>query len=411
MFTASSLDDLDASTEHLGRSFLNKCSVTNDTSTDCAQFRRTPNEDRFAILEDWRLNDHVWQFPAAPDGKLYAACLKPSSSRTDFIGHGGSTTAEYLAKHFPSNLRRSMKRSFSSSPESGIPPPSSTSQSSAVPLTAKNVSAFLKREVRWFDEELGHTVKTICPHPENISDDEEAYALYEAHKEVIARARCGSTMAGILIDKTENKMWVCCVGDSSVVLSTKASTGCKRMTVLVNDQHTGRTPQEYHRVSMAHPSHERDNIWLDGEDRIFGTLSMTSGKDVDPVVVIYTDGLETLANGLSMSLKKSVPDATSGTLNVLPTAVDIIGAPLGQRLDLSMSSISLSVENLPQNNAAFNIMYELLRRTISAKFRSHLMAVDNAVSSSISDEDLYIDDITVIVFRPISKQPFNAVYV
>ncbi|KAH7877343.1 uncharacterized protein C8R40DRAFT_70689 [Lentinula edodes] len=210
------INDLDASTEHLGRSFLNKCSVTNDTSTDCAQFRRTPNEDRFAILEDWRLNDHVWQFPAAPDGKLYAACLKPSSSRTDFIGHGGSTTAEYLAKHFPSNLRRSMKRSFSSSPESGIPPPSSTSQSSAVPLTAKNVSAFLKREVRWFDEELGHTVKTICPHPENISDDEEAYALYEAHKEVIARARCGSTMAGILIDKTENKMWVCCVGDSSV---------------------------------------------------------------------------------------------------------------------------------------------------------------------------------------------------
>ncbi|KAJ4477655.1 phosphatase 2C-like domain-containing protein [Lentinula edodes] len=449
MFPASSPDDLDANLEHLGRSFINKCSFANDTSIDYAQFRGTPNEDRFAISEDWKLHGHIWQFLAV------------------FDGHGGSTTAEYLAKHFPSNLRRSMERSFSSSPESGIPPPSSASQSSAVPLTAKNVSEFLKREVRWFDEELGHAVKTICPHPENISDDKEAHALYEAHKEVIARARCGSTMAGILVDKTENKMWVCCVGDSSVVLSTKASTGRKRTTVLVNDHHTGRTPQEYHRVSMAHPSLERDNIWLDGEDRIFGTLSMTRAfgdfmfkfptsfttalfskfpssamrsvetvlrynrtppyvisdpsvkyvdlttfsKDVDPVVVIYTDGLETLANGLSMSLKKSVPDATSGTLNVLPTAVDIIGALLGQHPDLSMSSISLSVENLPENNAAFNLMYELLRRTISGKLRSHLMAVDNAVSPSISDEDLYIDDITVIVFRPISNQPLNAVYV
>ncbi|KAJ3904624.1 phosphatase 2C-like domain-containing protein [Lentinula edodes] len=443
MFTASSLDDLDANLEHLGRSFLNKCTFTNDTSIDYAQFRGTPNEDRFAISEDWRLNDRVWQFLAV------------------FDGHGGSTTADYLAKHFPSNLRRSMERSFSSSPESGIPLLSSTSQSSAVPLTAKNVSEFLKREVQWFDEELGHAVKAICPHPENINDDKEAYALYEAHKEVIARARCGSTMAGILVDKTENKMWVCCVGDSSVVLSTKASTGSKRTTVLVNDHHTGRTPQEYHRVSMAHPSHERDNIWLDGEDRIFGTLSMTRAfgdfmfkfptsfttalfskfpysairsvetvlrynwtppyvisdpsvkfvdltmfsKDMDPVVVIYTDGLETLANGLLMSLKKkSVSDATSGTLDVLPTAVDIIGTLLGRRPDLSMPSITLSVENFPENNAAFNLTYELLCRTISDKLRSHLMAEDNAVSPSIGDEDLYIDDITVIVFRPFTHQ-------
>ncbi|KAJ3863203.1 hypothetical protein EV359DRAFT_43566, partial [Lentinula novae-zelandiae] len=139
-------------------------------------------------------------------------------------------------------------------------------------------------------------------------------------------------------------------------------------------------------------------------------LTMFS-KDVDPVVVIYTDGLETLANGVSMSLKKkSVPDATSGTLNVLPTAVDIIGALLGQHLDLSALSISLSVEKIPENNTAFNLMYELLRRTMSGKLRSHLMAVENVVSPSISDEDLYIDDITVIVFRPISNQPLISVH-
>lgn len=110
----------------------------------------------------------------------------------------------------------------------------------------------MESEVRWFDEESGHAVKALCPHPENNNDDTEPYALYEAHKEVIARARCESTIAGILVEKKLKIRCECAV--SEIPLSVRQSsydlfffiqyhmclavpsiktTGRKRTTVLV----------------------------------------------------------------------------------------------------------------------------------------------------------------------------------
>lgn len=83
-------------------------------------------------------------------------------------------------------------------------------------FTEKAVSDFLKRQVREFDDGLGNAVKALCPNPAGNISDKEARELYRVHKEVITRARCGSTMASVLIDKSENRMWVCGVGDSSV---------------------------------------------------------------------------------------------------------------------------------------------------------------------------------------------------
>ncbi|KAJ3752243.1 phosphatase 2C-like domain-containing protein [Lentinula raphanica] len=464
MFDSHPSDDPNSNIEHLARSFMHKCSFStpdtvNRSSNVWAQFRGTPNEDRFAISEEWRLSGHYWQFIAV------------------FDGHGGSTTAQYLAKHFTSHLRRSMELSFSYTPESApspIPPSPSTLQmpsattgdrndlspSPFILFTEKNISEFLRRQVRAFDEDLGQAVKDICPHPELLSD-KEAFELYKNHREVIARARCGSTMAGILLDKTEMRMWVCCVGDSSVVLSTKSANSEKRKAVLLNRHHTPHTPQEYHRVSMAHPSQERNNIWLDGQERIFGTLSMTRAfgdfmykfptsfttmlfskfpstamgsvdrvlsynrtppyvipdpsvtfvdlttfnEDEDPAVVIYTDGLEALADKLVMTtMAKSVSDDGSGAsffnLEVPPTAVDIIGGFLGQPANLAGLPPNL-IDLFPNDNAAFDLIYNLICRAIPGKLRAHL-AVKN--DDSIDDEDFYIDDVTVIVWRPLASE-------
>lgn len=125
------------------------------------------------------------------------------------VGHGGPITAEYLAKNFPSHIRQSMERDFSVSKQR------KEQHCEENLYTEKAISDFLKCQVREFDAALGNAVKDICAKPAQM-DDKDAQALYRAHKEVIARARCGSTMAGILVDKTENRMWVCCVGDSSV---------------------------------------------------------------------------------------------------------------------------------------------------------------------------------------------------
>ncbi|KAJ3782542.1 phosphatase 2C-like domain-containing protein [Lentinula aff. detonsa] len=447
MFNSHSSGHPDPNLEHLARSFIRKSTfsnarMTNETSTVYAQFRGTPNEDRFTVSEDWELSDHVWQFIAV------------------FDGHGGSTTADYLAKHFASHLRRSMELSFSYSPESTPSPTppellstagSRSNDNPVILFTNKNISEFLKRQVRAFDEDLGKAVKEICPNPESLSD-KEAHALYEAHKMVIARARCGSTMAGILLDKTERRMWVCCVGDSSVVLSTKSPISDRRKAVLLNQHHTAQSPQEYHRVTMAHPSHERDKIWLDGEERIFGTLSMTRAfgdfmykfptsftatlfskfpstamrsvnrvlsynrtppyvisdpfvtfvdltafsEDEDPAVIIYSDGLEALASRLSIAaMSKGISDV-SGSSDAVPTAVDIIGALLGHPLDLAALPSSLT-DIFPNNNAAFNLISNLLDKAIPKKLRAHLESMRN--DDGNDDEELYIDDVTVIVFQ------------
>ncbi|KAJ4485231.1 phosphatase 2C-like domain-containing protein [Lentinula aciculospora] len=444
MFTPQSQNCPDPVLEQLARSLIIKCTFSdsntrNDTRYAYAQFRGTPNEDRFAISEDWELNKHTWQFLAV------------------FDGHGGPNTAEYLAKHFASHLRRSMDFYFSSSLESTtstvLQSHSAANDNLVIEFTQDNVSELIKREVRGFDEELGNAIKAICPNPERLHDDTEAWMLYEAHKEVIARARCGSTMAGILIDKTEHRMWVCCVGDSSVVLSTKPSGSDRRKTNLLNKHHTGFSPQEYYRVSMEHPSREWNTIWLDGEERIFGTLSMTRAfgdfmfkfptsfttalfskfpstamksvervlsynhtppyvipdpfvgfvdlttftEDEDPILVLYTDGLEALANRLSIARNNGASDATNGNADAVPNAVDIIGALIDQPFDPTAFP-SRYTNILPRNNTAFNLIYNLLNGAIPTKLRAHLEF--EIKRNTFDEEELYIDDVTVIMVRP-----------
>ncbi|KAF9071464.1 phosphatase 2C-like domain-containing protein [Rhodocollybia butyracea] len=439
------------------RAFLAKCSFSTDASgpgITFAQFRGTPNEDRFSISEEWELGGHIWQFIAV------------------FDGHGGSTTADYLERYFPSYIRTSMERTFSSSNQgfedscfsvsrsTMISQPNTdtntTGDSSATTrnvFTEKSVSEFLTRQVRAFDNELGNAVKAILQNLDSkeLADDKRVSGLYEANKEVIARARCGSTMAAVLVDKSENRMWVCSVGDSSVVFSTKIPSSNKRKSVLLNRHHTGQDPREYHRVSMDHPSQERETIWLNDGERIFGTLSMTRAfgdymyklhrsyttalfskvpstamksvenvlkysrtppyviadpfvtfvdlgtfePDEDPAVLIYSDGLETLAYTLSVALNKRPLHTHEDEHRDALTPVDVIGTLLGQPLDpLSAfpSSGCLITSREIENNESFALMYNLLNRTIPMKLSAHLIADE-------SGEDMYIDDVTVVVYR------------
>ncbi|KAF5378673.1 hypothetical protein D9757_009528 [Collybiopsis confluens] len=556
-----------ASASSLARSFSEKCSFGGNASDSngnagsysYAQFRGTPNEDRFSTSEEWEFGGHIWQL------LQFSMWLTLYAS----IGHGGPTTAEYLSKMFPKHIRTSMENTFAPacprplsqpqpplhslassslsfpSPASLLSSPSSTTKilqtnsPASIQLrtspadmeptevnrlnennlqdvfTEHAVSNFLKHQVRVFDDELGNAVKALCPKPERIQDNREAReALYSANREVIARARCGSTMAGILIDKgravkgkdgengNENgkmRMWVCCVGDSSVVLSTKQSGiggHRKRKSVLVNKHHTGQVPMEYHRVSLEHPSTERDNIWLDGDDRIFGTLGMTrafgdymykfprpftsalfsqvpstaaksvesvlkynrtppyviadpfvtfmdlegmkealqsggsgggGGNDTDDgdlAVVIYSDGLEALgyklavtgrnrrssgsddsSNDLMTSTSRALQNHVPRPAPAPPSPADVIGAYVGHPRTKSRAEF-IHPDGFPENkgksNEAFDLMYNLLVKSIPAKLKAHLEEQDHASIGADPNalEDLYIDDVTVIVFRP-----------
>lgn len=269
---------------------------------------------------------------------------------------------------------------------------------------------------------------------------------------------------------------------NSVVLSYKETINGKRKNVLLNTHHTGQMPLEYHRVSLEHPSHERENIWLNGEERIFGTLGMTrctssplietcsylcpiafgdfmyklhssftaklfsrvpstamksvervlkysrsppyvivdpfvrfvdlSGlvnKDENPSVIIYTDGLEALAYTLSTLLVKAangMPRSPRAS-TVAPTTVEVVGALVGQPLLPSALTVGLdhSVESSPARNEAFALMYNLFCHAIPEKLTAHLIAAgkNKDRATNVPPEDLYIDDVTLLVFRPFTN--------
>ncbi|KAE9383598.1 hypothetical protein BT96DRAFT_1027137 [Gymnopus androsaceus JB14] len=124
-----------------------------------------------------------------------------------FDGHGGPTNAEYLANNFPSHIRQSMERVFSGTRTQQQQP-----TSSIMSFTEKAVSDFLKRQVREFDDGLGNAVKALCPNPAgNISDIRSPRAL-SCPQRGHHTSTMGSTMASVLMDKSENRMWVCGVG-------------------------------------------------------------------------------------------------------------------------------------------------------------------------------------------------------
>ncbi|KAJ3900061.1 hypothetical protein F5879DRAFT_925738 [Lentinula edodes] len=116
MSTASSTDDTDTNLEHVECSFIEECTFADETGIDHTQFRGTPNEDRLAISEDWKIFDSYSM-------KIHGAL-------------------------------------FFKSPEPGI------FSVLLVDFTVNNVSEFPRRQVRWFDKELGHAVTAICPLPE-----------------------------------------------------------------------------------------------------------------------------------------------------------------------------------------------------------------------------------------------------
>ncbi|KAH7870265.1 uncharacterized protein C8R40DRAFT_1073339 [Lentinula edodes] len=127
MSTASSTDDTDTNLEHVECSFIEEYTFADETGIDHTQFRGTPNEDRLAISEDWKIFDSYSM-------KIHGALLFES-------------------------------------PEPGI------FSVLLVDFTVNNVSEFPRRQVQWFDKELGHAVTAICPLPETSTGVDSAFAV------------------------------------------------------------------------------------------------------------------------------------------------------------------------------------------------------------------------------------------
>ncbi|GLB39570.1 putative protein serine threonine phosphatase 2C [Lyophyllum shimeji] len=129
---------------------------------------------------------------------------------------------------------------------------------------------FLVHHIGMFAEALGTAVNELCPRPGGLTDsDAEAQALVEGSNEaVLQRAFSGTTIsAAALIDGEKNNLWVVGVGDSSAVLSSVSPDGIRKNERLIT-LHNGRTPTEYPRITLNHPSSEqhvmKDNCALGG---------------------------------------------------------------------------------------------------------------------------------------------------
>ncbi|KAI0359999.1 protein serine/threonine phosphatase 2C [Trametes cingulata] len=202
------------------------------------------NQDR-VVAEKWDIQGDRWLFLAVCDG------------------HFGTVTAEYTAKTLPTQLRRSLRSLLQHDLQKKL-------DRTNINQYQSEITVLLKREIEAFDEAIGGALQSICPKPEQLTE-EEARRLIEDHGDVVSRAFEGTTLALALINVDQRFMWAAGVGDSTVGLSTLGRDG-KRRSEKLCEVHTFKNPQEYYRAVMAH-SHQEQPL-LDWEDRILGWLSV-----------------------------------------------------------------------------------------------------------------------------------------
>jgi pyruvate dehydrogenase phosphatase len=198
-------------------------------------------------------------------------------------GHCGTITAEYTAQALPERIHAAL----------------GTLNPLPNRLDLKNdqdyrgrISTLLSEQIEKFDREIGEAVIALCKKPTKLTEA-QARDLVQKHSEVLSRAYHGTTITIVLLNRTQEAVWLAGVGDSTVgeyqqiefsesahnIFRTLPAISCTnadgtRTGERLLDLHTSTTPSEYFRVSMSHPAAERE-VFVD--DRLLDVLSMTRG--------------------------------------------------------------------------------------------------------------------------------------
>ncbi|KAJ2974928.1 hypothetical protein NUW54_g11814 [Trametes sanguinea] len=210
-------------------------------------------QDR-VVTDNWNVWGKTWLFFAV------------------FDGHLGPATADYASKALPAAIYRrfcTFVRSIGGRLDR-----------SNLHANQQHVTDILKDEVNEFDKGIGDALQSICPCPWEL-DEQAARQLISQHPEIVKRAFGGTTVAMTLINLEERFMWTVGVGDSSVGLSFVDNSGntCVRRLFKL---HTCKNPQEYYRITMAHPYPEYPVIenarildWLERACGMYGYEDLT----------------------------------------------------------------------------------------------------------------------------------------
>ena len=184
-----------------------------------------------------------------------------------YVGHAGSATSDYTARRLPARINAALT-AFATSDKA----PSLGSASSS------DISQLLVREVESFDRHIGKALKKLIPDASRLSGDDARALLADAEKrDTLQHANHGTTLAAALVNLDKHCLWSIGLGDSTVAITTtRNGPGERARWQRLNELHRPTNPQEYFRVSMAHPG-EDERIIIRNSDRILGALSITRG--------------------------------------------------------------------------------------------------------------------------------------
>ncbi|KAH9945334.1 protein serine/threonine phosphatase 2C [Epithele typhae] len=177
-------------------------------------------------------------------------------------GHGGASTARHTASHLPNRLRATIERTLSVGWRGKLDRENMLKKSA-------NVTAELRRCVREFDRELGEVVRTVCPDPTALTENQTRGIVLE-YGDVLWRACAGTTLAATIVNVDYRLMWAINVGDSTVALSTADANG-KRWVHEPCALHVLTNPRERKRILRKHPG--EPHVIRGG--RILSDLSMS----------------------------------------------------------------------------------------------------------------------------------------
>ncbi|GLB36875.1 putative protein serine threonine phosphatase 2C [Lyophyllum shimeji] len=392
------------------------CIATRSGHIHTVTFQPAPNrenEDRIVIQEWDDIAGPPWLFLAVLDG------------------HNGKAAAEYTAQHLPDQIRAGLR--------------SKVSRAAPQALDAEYVRKHLVHRIKKFDETLGAAVKELCPDP-SVLTDAEAHALISGpNAAVFQRAYSGTTITAALIDGDKKNLWIVGLGDSSAVLSSVSRDGHRSSERLIK-LHNGRTPTEYARITLSHPSSE-ENVMKD--NRVLGGLSPTRAigdfdfkfsadyakqifhrlpssaypatkygaihynhtppyvtarsdarhidlaivRDQKPTLLLYTDGVDNIIAGHFLFRKGNPCNENTAT---------VMGALLGDAVDHELMQRVFDHQVEPgwtgeNGNKAVELLGNILGGTNTSRL-SRALDPEYLTRPEDDPESLYVDDTSIIVY-------------
>ncbi|KAI0649374.1 protein serine/threonine phosphatase 2C [Trametes meyenii] len=372
------------------------------------------NQDRLAV-QAWEIFGQKWIFLAVCDG------------------HGDNPiTAQHTVTALPQRLKGVLSKVLEDDMHGMV-------DHETLVTNADIISSALGREIQRFDEGLSTAIKELCPEPTALTED-QSETLVDDNLEVLQQGYYGSTFVSALVSVANRCMWVFNVGDSTVGISCESPTGRRDWTQLC-DLHRLTEPLEYFRVAMAHPREELEKVTQN--NRVLGWLSMTRSIgdsamkldrayithvfdyvpdeyvhnpaaefvktppylsaepsvrffdlepvwDAKPTIIIFSDGVDTVANYYYSTLLGTNRETNPGPLvarilgNDLDRAEagDILGHPIDPAWD-------------DGGNKAVMVLGNLFGGTNAERIQ------DANIQANWTDRDskpsFYIDDTTIIV--------------